>query len=812
MKNFQIKSMIYSKAFFTLFLPGLLFTFLFLCFPAIVNGQHWKPDNWMGDLRSFIDNKQLTDIIIPGTHDSGSFSPLLTTPVRTQDQSFKAQLEGGIRYFDLRISYVTENANLRKETGLFAANTFYLHHGGSSAPNQQLVPQLNDIKLFLQRHPEEIVILHVRTGSSQLCQNLEFQCSNGEDKMTDAQKKLLAKLLDDTFGGMIISPCSDLKVGSLKRSNKRVYIEWPGKYWSNSTFIYADKEFLYKKESDLLKNFTNPTMLFSTVEEKIGQMKAKLPAKLKSATSDALTITHLVAWSLNVFGTTKDLLLPKVLEMISAWHHMPDTRKGMNVIAVDFYNHHPYFIKLLMALNIGQNPYLTYEQIGETGWGGAAAMTAYGDDVFTVHGGQLWKTTPTVSSKSISTGWEFTAAMCSMDGYLYSVQGFPDAHMWQSGRNQAGSNDMGGGWTGTEALTSLNGHLYAVQGGKLWKKRVGEESQDLGSGWGGTECLTTAGNHIYAIHKGTLYKVDANGKSTSLGSGWNGTPSMAALGNYLYLLHGGKLWRHNLSNNVSLEMRNDQGTVGDWLLAEKIVATNDRLYVIQGNKLWRVRTYQNPLTTSSASRPKCIASNTSSNGSGITASVLLNEEYVYHFQGNKVSKVHWVSGKASGPATAISSRFPGVPSDIDATLNHPRNKDIIYFFSGSQYYRYRISQGKVDSGYPKFIASTFKGAPNKIDAALVNPKDDKYIYFFSGSNYYRVNWDNKFAVDAGYPKPAVNQFKGIPLRIDAAVNHPSNPDLIYFFAAGKYYRMKWSTFKVDAGYPKSVDFHWKFYN
>lgn len=606
MKNPIIQRYYFSKSFLGFFLPGLMFTCLMWCFPANVKGQQWKPDNWMGDLRNYIDDKQLTDILIPGTHDSGSFSPLLTTPVRTQDQEFKAQLEGGIRYFDLRITYVTDKANLRKETGLFAANTFYLHHGGSAAPNQQLVPQLNAVKSFLQRHPEEIVILHVRNGTTQLCQNLEFQCSQGEDAMTPAQQELLVKLLGDTFGAMIIPGCSDLKVGGLKRSNKRVYIEWPGKFWSNATFVYDDKDFSHLTIETLSKNFTEPTMLFSTVRKKLDLMRANLPAKLKAAPSNALSVTHLAAWTLNVFATTKDYVLPESLEMISAWHHKAETRKGMNVFAVDFYNHHPYFIKLLMALNIGQNPYLTYEQVGSTGWAGAAAMAAYGDNVFTVQGGQLWATTPTVSSKSLGKGWESTAAMCSMDGYLYAVQGLPDAHMWQISMTHGGANDMGGGWTGTEAMTSLNGYLYIVQGGKLWKKKVGQESQDLGSGWGGTECMTTDGKYIYAIHKGTLYRVDANGKSANLGGGWNGTPSMAALGNYLYLLHGGKLWRHNTTNNVSLEMRNGNGSVGDWLLAEEIVATNNNLYIIQGNKLWKATTYKHPLTTSAASRPNCV--------------------------------------------------------------------------------------------------------------------------------------------------------------------------------------------------------------
>jgi hypothetical protein len=104
-------------------------------------------------------DQKLGHIVIPGTHDSGSFSPHMTSIPRTQDRNLGEQLEDGIRYFDLRI-LMTFPA---EEWFFLKKNTFYLVHNMTSAIDLELEPQLDAIAKFAAAHPKEIIILNMNS-------------------------------------------------------------------------------------------------------------------------------------------------------------------------------------------------------------------------------------------------------------------------------------------------------------------------------------------------------------------------------------------------------------------------------------------------------------------------------------------------------------------------------------------------------------------------------------------------------------------------------------------------------------------------
>ncbi len=65
------------------------------------SNEHWMKDNW-----EYIKDKNLSELVIPGTHDSGTYQLLKGTGVdiaKTQTSSIGDQLMDGIRYFDLRV-------------------------------------------------------------------------------------------------------------------------------------------------------------------------------------------------------------------------------------------------------------------------------------------------------------------------------------------------------------------------------------------------------------------------------------------------------------------------------------------------------------------------------------------------------------------------------------------------------------------------------------------------------------------------------------------------------------------------------------
>ncbi len=131
-----------------------------------------RTDRWMGDLAPYIQDKKLTDIVIPGTHDSAAYwldehtlipgilpqeltdfinkngvaGTFIARFSLAHDRTIKQQLEDGIRYLDIRLT---------KHNG-----EIYAHHGlvGNKAD-----VVFGDIEEFVEAagHEKEIVILSV---------------------------------------------------------------------------------------------------------------------------------------------------------------------------------------------------------------------------------------------------------------------------------------------------------------------------------------------------------------------------------------------------------------------------------------------------------------------------------------------------------------------------------------------------------------------------------------------------------------------------------------------------------------------------
>ncbi|CAH1183234.1 unnamed protein product [Phaedon cochleariae] len=102
---------------------------------------------WMSDNSVSLGNLRLGSILIPGTHNSGSYSGIvsfLENYILNQDRSIWTQLVSGIRYLDFRIGYYEKEG-------------FYLNH--DLVRVTKILPLLQDIKKFLQQAPKEIVVL-----------------------------------------------------------------------------------------------------------------------------------------------------------------------------------------------------------------------------------------------------------------------------------------------------------------------------------------------------------------------------------------------------------------------------------------------------------------------------------------------------------------------------------------------------------------------------------------------------------------------------------------------------------------------------
>ena len=124
---------------------------------------NYTTSDWIGQVYQDRGDTTLRQMVIPGTHDSGTYSITSDSDLapdgswiynlakveaqgwsKTQNYRFSDMLSMGIRHFDLRI--------LKHE------GTFVAVHGLVGAP---LTEMLNDVKVFADAHPKEIIILEV---------------------------------------------------------------------------------------------------------------------------------------------------------------------------------------------------------------------------------------------------------------------------------------------------------------------------------------------------------------------------------------------------------------------------------------------------------------------------------------------------------------------------------------------------------------------------------------------------------------------------------------------------------------------------
>jgi hypothetical protein len=108
--------------------------------------------NWMAGLS---DRKRFYDILIPGSHDAGTFGfdqrDQRSTFVKTQGHDFDEQLNSGIRFLDIRVRKVSENLG----------DNLAVFHGGVYV-HQNLDDALTSARSFLQQNPSETLFISLR--------------------------------------------------------------------------------------------------------------------------------------------------------------------------------------------------------------------------------------------------------------------------------------------------------------------------------------------------------------------------------------------------------------------------------------------------------------------------------------------------------------------------------------------------------------------------------------------------------------------------------------------------------------------------
>ncbi len=112
--------------------------------------------SWMGYLQHINSTLKLTELTIPGTHDTGTWKINSLNSAKCQDMDLKSQLEHGIRFIDIRLVPEQNNGN----------NDLMIYHGdyAISVPCYVWFSEVvEDICFnFLKKNPTETIIMSIK--------------------------------------------------------------------------------------------------------------------------------------------------------------------------------------------------------------------------------------------------------------------------------------------------------------------------------------------------------------------------------------------------------------------------------------------------------------------------------------------------------------------------------------------------------------------------------------------------------------------------------------------------------------------------
>jgi hypothetical protein len=111
--------------------------------------------DWMADSRLVPDSERLSDVSIPGTHDTGTY-PASDRFTKTQSMDVPTQLASGMRAFDIRVG---ENNSGSCSDGL------YIFHG-DFCMGETFDSVAQQVATYLRLHPTEFVVMRLGNATS----------------------------------------------------------------------------------------------------------------------------------------------------------------------------------------------------------------------------------------------------------------------------------------------------------------------------------------------------------------------------------------------------------------------------------------------------------------------------------------------------------------------------------------------------------------------------------------------------------------------------------------------------------------------
>ncbi|MEE3928616.1 hypothetical protein V2E24_03445 [Mycoplasmopsis ciconiae] len=196
--------------------------------------DRWDTKLNMNDWLKYVDDrKKLSELTLPGTHDSGMFAVGFWQKIteawsKTQSKNWDNQLKQGIRFFDIRINH-----------------ELFINHGGIwPGTKDTLKTYLEKMVQFLDKYPSEFIIFRFKDENSDVHNSGTAEKWKKLIEDTFKDPNINRRLYKNTSGRDVVNPTlAQLrgKIFVLNHMHHKVYTsaEFGGK-WRSSLVTYQD--------------------------------------------------------------------------------------------------------------------------------------------------------------------------------------------------------------------------------------------------------------------------------------------------------------------------------------------------------------------------------------------------------------------------------------------------------------------------------------------------------------------------------------------------------------------------------------------
>ena len=258
-------------------------------------------ENWMARIG---DDRLISDLSIPGTHDSAARYEKVDGTAKCQTLSLDDQLKCGVRYLDIRCRHYN--------------NAFSIHHG-SVYQNLNFNDVLKSCTNFLQKHPKETIIMSVKE---------EYKAKNNNKSFEAQFKGYVNKYKNMWYLGDKIPKLKDVrgKIVLIRRfkGSKGLGIDATG-WKDNTTFSLNNNASLYVQDCYKVSDYNKKwNAIKNTLEKAAAKKDNSLYLNYSSGYKSILGIPAI--------KRVKERMNPNISSYISS--HSKKARYG--VIAMDF--------------------------------------------------------------------------------------------------------------------------------------------------------------------------------------------------------------------------------------------------------------------------------------------------------------------------------------------------------------------------------------------------------------------------------------------------------------------------------------------